>query len=278
MLARLRRFVALLRARVAEIEPFDRGFALGSRLFIAVLPLSLVAQQVTIRDTSMGSLLTSAFRLEGSGQEAAETLFAPPENLGAGLGLFAVIVLLFALRGFARGMQRLYVDLWRVRLHRATAVVYQMAWATWLAVYVVLDIGLAGMRLEGDAIAWLGGIGGLALYAGMWALTPTLLLARRVSIQRLAPTIALTAASVAVFEVISRAYFPSLATSNAERYGLIGFAFSLFSWFFVHQLVVVLAALVGAVLDEVRAGPAIEMPEAPGEPQPAPAQPPTVPR
>ena len=94
---------------------------------------------------------------------AAETLFAPPENLGAGLGAFAVIVLLFALRGFARGMQRLYLDLWRVRLHRATAVVYQMAWAIWLAVYVVLDIGLAGMRLEGDAIAVVGGIGGLAL-------------------------------------------------------------------------------------------------------------------
>ena len=109
-------------------------------------------------------------------------------------------------------------------------------------------------------------------------MTPTLLLARRVSLRRLAPTIVLTAVSVAVFEAISRAYFPSLATSNADRYGLIGFAFSLFSWFFVHQVVVVLAALVGAVLDEVRAGPAIESTEVAVEPQPAPAQGPTMPR
>lgn len=252
MILQLRRVARLLRRRTAEVEPFDRGFALGSRLFIAVLPLSLVAQQLTVQDTSLGALLTAAFRLEGEGREAAEALFAPPADLGAGLGLFALVVLLFALRGFARGLQRLYLDLWRIRLSGATALAAQLTWALWLAGYVVLDIALAGLRLEGGMAGWLGVLGGVAIYALMWAVTPGLLVARRVSAMRLAPTIFLTMAGVGLFDLVSRAYFPSIATSNAERYGLVGFAFSLFSWFFANQTIVVLAALVGAVLDEAR--------------------------
>lgn len=258
MLVTLRRFVFLFRDRFVAIEPLDRGFALGSRLFVAVLPLSLVAQRVTDQDTSMGSLLTSAFRLQDSGRDAAETLFAPPVDVGAGLGLFAIVVLFYSLRGFARGMQRLYLDLWRVRLSGPTAIVYQVFWAAWLAAYLLFDIVLAGLRLEPGASEWLGLLGGLALYAGMWALTLWLLLGRRVSLRRLAPSIAMTALAVAAFEAVSRLYFPELASTNAERYGLIGFAFSLFSWFFVHQVVVVLAGLLGAVVDEVLGVPAAE--------------------
>jgi uncharacterized BrkB/YihY/UPF0761 family membrane protein len=92
----------------------------------------------------------------------------------------------------------------------------------------------------------------VGVYALMWAVTPTLLLARHVPLRRLVPTIVLTAVGVAIFEAASRLYFPAIATNNAERYGLIGFAFSLFSWLFINQTVVVLAALLGAVLDQVR--------------------------
>ncbi|MEX1333830.1 MAG: hypothetical protein AB1Z66_00860 [Candidatus Limnocylindrales bacterium] len=104
---RLRASARLLRRTWSDIEPLERSFTLGSRLFVAVLPFSLIAQQLTIRDTSLGELLTSAFRLEDAGQEAAETLFAAPAELGAGLSLFSIMVLVLALRGFARGSQRL---------------------------------------------------------------------------------------------------------------------------------------------------------------------------
>lgn len=248
----LQRFVSLLRERFREIEPLDRGFALGSRLFIAVLPLTLVVQAFTLRDTSVGQLLTAAFDLEGPAREAAEVLFAPPPGLGAGVGLFAIIVLLYAVRGFARGMQRLYVDLWRVHLGTARAIAAQVSWALWLVGYVVLDIALAGMKASDDVQRLLVLAASVVVYGLMWAVTPTLLLARRIPLRRLVPTIVLTAVAVAVFEAVSRLYFPAIATNNAERYGLIGFAFSLFSWFFVNQTIVVLAALVGAVLDEVR--------------------------
>lgn len=234
------------------MEPLERSFSLGSRLFVAVLPLSLVAQQLTIRDTSLGELLTAAFRLEGSGRSAAETLFAPPAELGAGLGLFAILVLLLALRGFARGIQRLYTDLWYVRLPGPIAIASQLIWAFWLVLYVVADITLAGIRVGGEGLAWVTVVGSLALYVLMWALTPMLLLAHRVPFRRMAPTIVLTAVAIAVFDAVSRHYFPSIATENAERYGLIGFAFSLLSWFFINQTVVVIAALLGAVFDELR--------------------------
>jgi membrane protein len=252
LLTTLSIFIALLRQRFVEIEPLDRGFALGSRLFIAVLPLTLVAQPFILRDTSLGQLMTTAFDLEGPAREAAEVLFAPAPGLGAGVGLFAIIVLLYAVRGFARGMQRLYVDLWRVRLRTATAIASQVAWALWLAGYVVVDIALAGLRASGGPRPLLVFAASVGVYALMWAVTPTLLLARHVPLRRLVPTIVLTAVGVAIFEAASRLYFPAIATNNAERYGLIGFAFSLFSWLFINQTVVVLAALLGAVLDQVR--------------------------
>jgi uncharacterized BrkB/YihY/UPF0761 family membrane protein len=66
--------------------------------------------------------------------------------------------------------------------------------------------------------------------------------------------ILMTRTAVVVFGVSGRMVFPSLVTENAERYGLIGMAFSLFSWFFVNQTIVVLAALVGAVIHEHRPG------------------------
>ena len=242
----------LLRRRWSEVEPLERSFSLGSRLFVAVLPLSLVAQQLTIREISLGELLTAAFRLEGAGREAAETLFAPPAELGAGLGLFAILVLLLALRGFARGIQRLYTDLWHVRLPGPIAIAWQFIWAMWLVLYVVADITLAGVRVGGEGLAWVTVVVSLVLYILMWSLTPTLLLARRIPIRRLTPTIVLTAAAIAIFDAVSRAYFPSIATENAERYGLIGFAFSLLSWFFINQTLVVVAALLGAVFDELR--------------------------
>jgi membrane protein len=248
----VRRSLRLLRRRWSELEPLERSFSLGSRLFVAVLPLSLVAQQLTIRDTSLGELLTAAFRLEGAGRATAETLFAPPAELGAGLGLFAILVLLLALRGFARGIQRLYTDLWYVRLPGPIAIAWQFIWATWLVLYVVADITLAGIRVDGEGLAWVTIVGSLALYVLMWAITPMLLLARRVPFRRMAPTIVLTAVAIAVFDAVSRLYFPSIATENAERYGLIGFAFSLLGWFFINQTVVVTSALLGAVLDELR--------------------------
>lgn len=252
--ARITAMLTLLRARFTEIEPLDRAFALGSRLFIAVLPLTLIAQQVSVRGTSMGTLLTSAFGLRGPGREAAETLFAPPPALGAGVGLFALLVLVFSVRGFARGLQRLYVTLWRVDLGGPTAVAAQVAWAIVLSVYLFLDITFAGARVAQGAAHPLNILASTALYAVMWAVTPSVLLARRIPLSRLVPTIGLTMVSVGVFDAVSRTYFPAIATSNAERYGLIGFAFSLFSWFFINQAVVVIAALVGAVVDEVRRG------------------------
>lgn len=71
---------------------------------------------------------------------------------------------------------------------------------------------------------------GAALAAWMRLLTPTLLLVGRVGVRRLVPTMVLAAIAVAVLEAVSRMCFPGMATANAERHGLIGFAFSLFSW------------------------------------------------
>lgn len=241
----------LLRLRWREVDPLDRAFTLGSRLFIAVLPLSLVAQQVTAQDTSVGELLTSTFGLGGAGQEAAERLFAPSGTLGTGLGLFALIVLIYAVRGFARSLQRFLASVWRIEMRGGVAVAAQVGWAIWLAAYVVVDIALAGVRRSDGTLAGPATIASTALFVGMWAVTPSMLLARRITFRRLLPSIVLTVIAVTLFDVVSRGYFPTIATSNAERYGLIGFAFSLFTWFFVNQAVVVLAAFVGAFADEV---------------------------
>ena len=84
----------------------------------------------------------------------------------------------------------------------------------------------------------------------VWAITPHILLARRVPASQLLPTGILTAVALTVFSVGSRVYMPAIMTTDARRYGLIGATFGLVSRLYVGATVLMVCACIGAVLAE----------------------------
>jgi membrane protein len=82
--------------------------------------------------------------------------------------------------------------------------------------------------------------------------TPYVLLGRRLAWRRLVPTAALTAGAVLVFGIGAAIALPGILTHNTERYGLIGFAFSMVSCLFALAGIVIAAAALGSLIDEER--------------------------
>ena len=106
---------------------------------------------------------------------------------------------------------------------------------------------------EAAVLSWLlAFVGGAAFF--LW--TPYVLLGRRVPAGRLLPTALATGVALGVLALGSDLIMPELVTRNTARYGLVGLTFSLVSWLFSGAVLIVSAAILGALLDRARgAGP-----------------------
>jgi len=170
----------------------------------------------------------------------------------ASIGLLGVVILTSSILSFASALQRMYLDSWRLD-PSAGAARTRLLWLAGLLVWVTL-LSIAHETAEGwdaPALSWLlAVVGGGAFF--LW--TPYVLLGRRVRPRRLLPTALATGVALGVLADGSDLVMPELVTHNTARYGLIGFTFSLVSWLFSGAVLVVSAAILGALLD--RAGAA----------------------
>ena len=88
--------------------------------------------------------------------------------------------------------------------------------------------------------------GALALWTGAgW-----ILLAGRVRLRLLAAGGLLTAVGFALLRRLSAVYLPTLVASNQQQYGLLGVAFTLYSWLSASAFIILVATVFGAVLAE----------------------------
>jgi hypothetical protein len=234
----------------------DRALALASKLFIAILPLSILVTAIVSGET-FGDELVARFGLTGAGARAARSLFAAPAQVQASIGLLGIVILTSSVLSFASALQRVYLDAWRLPPVPGSART-RLVWLAGLLVWVTC-MSIVHEALESTnagAVSWVIAVGGGGAFF-LW--TPYLLLGRRVSARRLLATAIATGAALGVLAVGSDAVMPELVTHNTERYGLIGLAFSLVSWLFSGAVLVVAAAILGALLDR-RTGPDAEPP------------------
>jgi membrane protein len=233
---------------VVDLRAVDRALALASKLFIAILPLSILCTAV-VSGQDFGSELVVRFGLTGDGAHAARDLFASPAQVQGGIGLLGVVILVSSILSFARALERVYLDAWQLPAADAGAVRSRLKWLAGLVVYTVilspLKTGLDGLDAE-NAMRFISAVGASVLF--LW--TPSVLLGGRVPWRRLLPTAAVTGGATLVLGVGSAIVMPGVVSHNTQRYGLIGFTFSMVSWLFVAALVIIAAAIVGKLLDE----------------------------
>ncbi len=230
-----------------DLRIVDRSLALASKLFIAILPLSILSSSL-VSNESFGDEVVDRFGLEGTAAHAARLLFASPSQVQSGIGLLGVIILVSSVLSFARALEAVYLDCWQLPPSPLGAIKRRL---TWLAGFAAYGIVLSPLRDVIDR-PLAARIVAAVLAAALFLWTPYVLLGRRVPWQRLAPTGAITGAAMLVFGLGSAITLPRQMAHNTDRYGLIGFTFSLVSWLFVAAAVVVAAAALGALIDRQR--------------------------
>jgi membrane protein len=237
-----------------ELRAIDRALALTSKLFIAILPLSILVTAV-LSDDSFGDDLVTRFGLTGSGAHAARELFATPTQVQAGIGLLGVVILMSSIFSFARALERVYLDCWRLPPAAVGAAAARLLWLVGCIVTVGVSSS-ANEALEDAGAQAAGWLVAMVVGGAFFLWTPYLLLGRRISLRELLPTALLTGAALLVFAIGSDVVMPDLVSHNADRYGLIGLTFSLVTWLFSGAVLVVSAAILGALLDRriVRSG------------------------
>ncbi len=246
-----RSFAGEIARELARVEAIDRALALASKLFVAVIPLSIIIRAVGPGGGSFGDELVLRLGLTGVGADATRTLFASSGEVRGAVSVIGLVIVLYSVRSFTRGLQRAYLEVWRLRPQRLDAFVRQITWIVGFIAYTSL---LAPVRdLEHRH-------GVLSLYAAtailfsvaFWLWTPYVLLGRRIHWRRMLPTGLLTAGGIALYSAGTAIFLPAIFTKNAERYGLIGIAFGLVTWLFAYAGVVIVCAVVAGTWDQRR--------------------------
>jgi len=242
-----RTLVARLVERFFELRPIERGLALGTKLFTAVVPAAIIVSGVFASPSAVPTRIIDGLNLSGSGAAAVRTLFAAPSSsAGSAVGIIGVLVMLYSLLSFARSLQRLYEEAWRLPPMRS-GVAWGSVWLVAFAVYFSLSAPLSrvlhdnGLTVSAFLVSLLGG-------TVLWSVTPAILLGRRVSIRSLRRGGLVTALLLTLFNIGSKVYVPHSMTTNVERYGLVGVTFTILTWLFAFSVVLIASAAAGSVL------------------------------
>lgn len=236
---------------MVRIEVIDRALALASKLFVAVIPLSIILKAIVPGSGSFGQDLVVRFGLTGLGASATRTLFATGGEVRGAVSVIGIVILLYSVLSFTRALQRVYLGMWRLHPEPFDALARQLFWIVGFVVYTVALGPLHDLE-HGHNLGIFYAVTSIALSAVFWVWTPYVLLAGRIQWRRMLPTGLLTATAISLYSVWTAIFLPGIFTRNAERYGLIGVAFGLVTWLFVYAGILIGSAVIAAVWDRRR--------------------------
>src|SRR4051794_40476931 len=97
-------------ARFFAVAAFDRAMSISAYAYTALFPLLIVAASVLPRtgNKSFADVMIDEFELTGSTAQAVKLAFAPTGAVESGVTLLGVLLLLYSMLSFSRGLQRLY--------------------------------------------------------------------------------------------------------------------------------------------------------------------------
>jgi membrane protein len=244
-------FVKNAAQALARMEPFDRAMTLAAHAFTSLFPLVIVlATDLLPEDSgSLGDRLADNLSLPVSTRAVLTSAFShDPQPQRATFGVVSLLVVLVSATSFARALARMYAKVWQVRPSGWTG-----GWR-WIAVIV----GVAGCTLllqtahraaAGQLDETVGALLLTLLANGLlWTWVPWLLLARRVTWQRLLPGGFLMGVSSVAMFLASRVYMPRAMVKAARDFGAFGVAFTYIGWLFVVCFVLIATTVIGAVL------------------------------
>ena len=238
--------------RLVEVRFLDRTVILAAQAFSAILPLFIVVASISPRPggDSPGAFMARRLGLDADDVSSLQVAVVPPQTARASIGALGVVLAVLTATSFARALQRSYELAWRLPRAGLRAAWRPLALVIGLALYIEL-LFLFGRLVRGIPAATL--LEDLVTFAGalaLWTGAGWILLAGRVRLRLLAAGGLLTAVGFAILRRLSAVYLPTLVASNQQQYGLLGVAFTLYSWLSACAFIIVVATVVGAVLAE----------------------------
>ena len=238
--------------RLIEVKFLDRTVILAGQAFSALLPLIIVVNTVSPHPGGDTPAAALARRIGLNPKDVASLQAAatPASSARASIGLLGVLLAVLTATSFARALQRSFELAWRLPPAGLRAAWRPLALVIGLAVYVEL-LFLFGRLVRGVPAGTQ--LEDLATFAGAWAVwtgAGWILLAGRVRPRLVAAGGLLTAVGFAVLRRLAALHLPNLVASNQQQFGLLGVAFTLFSWLSTCAFVIVVATVIGAVLAE----------------------------
>ncbi len=236
---------------LVSVDARDRVLALAGQAFIALIPLVIVlATAFSSTDgEAVGDFFVERFDLEGAPATAMHSLFSRPPEATSGVGVAAIVVLLFSLNSFGRSVAKTFERTWDLpRVKGARRLLSFAGVFVLVANTVALSmIGMLARQSPPRASLLLIGLD-LLLGAAMWLLLLWLFLSGRRALETLVPAALCGAVVQMLASVAMSVYLPRFFAVSTQRYGVIGVSFALVSYMVVIGVVIVVVAVVGAEL------------------------------
>jgi membrane protein len=234
--------------RFVEVEGTQQATVLSAQAFTSLIPFMVVGAAFGPGEGDLADRINERFDLEGSAARSMEALFNDAGEVESAVTWVSCIILILSALSFTRALQRMFQRAYGTEPGGWTEAWRGLAWLGAFALWVVVSSPLRE-TLEGIA----GLVFAIAVSAAMgfvvWLWTPMILLGR-MDWRHLLPGALVSAVLGALLAAASGIYVPILLTWSAERYGLIGVAFSIQSWLLAASFVVVVGAVVGGVASE----------------------------
>jgi membrane protein len=235
--------------RFVDIEGAQQATVLAAQAFTSLIPFLVVAAALGPGDNDLGDRIVERFSLEGSAARSVRSLFNDAGEVESAVTWVGLVILVLSSLSFTRAMQRMFQRAYGMEARGPKDMLWGLLWLAAFAAWITVSSALRDEVKDVGGIVLAVTVTGVLGFA-LWLSSPMILLGRR-DWYRLAPGAVVSAVLGALAGVASAIYVPVLMTWSAERYGLIGVAFTMQSYLLVVGFVAVIGAVVGAVTSEL---------------------------
>ena len=237
------------------IDGNDRAAVLALNALLSLIPLAVLGVAIAhvngITSSNYADGLSDVLNLHGRTSQYVHDASASVNQSIRSATLIGIGGLLWTAFGFTSALWRIYDRAWGGHSHAGPRA--YIRGFTWLLMFTVIHAFVALARSDMGHSTWDGVevlVLQLVLGFGVWVVSPSLLLGRRLPLRVVAPGAALTAVGTVAFLVGSSLVMPGLVDDYAAPLGPIGVAIALGFWLWAIAYLWVASAVVTAVLAE----------------------------
>jgi membrane protein len=235
--------------RFVDIEGPQQATVIAAQAFTSLIPFLVVGAALGPGDEDLADRIVERFDLEGSAARSVRSLFAESGDVESAVTWVGGVILVLSALSFTRAVQRMFQRAYGEQSRGPKDMWRGLLWLAGFALWVTLSAPLREAFKDVGGLVMALTVSGAVGFV-LWLWTPALLLTST-DWRRLLPGAAVSAVLGTCVSVASGIYVPILMTWSADRYGLIGIAFSLQSFLLVIGFVAVIGAVVGAVISEM---------------------------